>query len=162
MLVCVMHISNEKTDRRVLLRRLAHICELHPGEARMLVDDDMICENIDLADRDEGFADVEWIELPVRYARHDILIEELARVEHPSEVSTLTVLLEGVGPRFTLLYGFQSQYFRPQPLDLVGGFAHRGPGVGEVNRNAVGLLTQPLHYVFRFLDHCSPNSCTSC
>src|SRR6187200_3211338 len=98
MLVCVMHISNEKTDRRVLLRRLAHICELHPGEARMLVDDDMICENIDRADSDDGFADVERIELPVRYARHDILIEELARVEHPSEVSTLTVLLEGVGP----------------------------------------------------------------
>jgi hypothetical protein len=40
-----------------------------------------------------------------------------------------------------LLLGFQSHYFRPQPLDLVGGFAHRGPGV-EVNRNAVGLLAQ--------------------
>ena len=48
-----------------------------------------------------------------------------------------------------LLLGFQSHYFRPQPLDLVGGFAHRGPGV-EVNRNPFGLLTQPLHYVFRF------------
>jgi hypothetical protein len=55
-----------------------------------------------------------------------------------------------------LLHGFQSHYFRPQPLDLVGGFAHRGPGV-QVNRNAGGLLTQPLHYVFRFLDHCSPS-----
>ena len=27
-----------------------------------------------------------------------------------------------------LLHGFQSHYFRPQPLELVGGFAHRGPG----------------------------------
>jgi hypothetical protein len=98
MLVCVMHISNEKTDRRVLLRRLAHIRELPPVEARMLVDDDVISENIDLADSDDGFADVERIELPVRHARHDILIEELARVEHPSEVSTLKVLLEGVRP----------------------------------------------------------------
>jgi len=48
------------------------------------VDDDMISEDIDLADSDEGFADVERIELPVRYARHDILIEELARIEHVS------------------------------------------------------------------------------
>ena len=79
-----MHISNEKTERRVLLRRLAHICELHPGEARMLVDDDMISENIDLANSDDGFADVERIELPVRYTRHDILIQELTRVEHVS------------------------------------------------------------------------------
>ena len=55
--------------------------------------------------------------------------------------------------------GFQSHYFRPQPLDLVGGFAHRGPGV-QVNRNAGGLLSQPHHYVFRFLDHGSPSSCT--
>ena len=47
---------------------------------------------------DDSFADVERIELPVRHARHDILIEELARVEHPSEVSTLKVLLEGVRP----------------------------------------------------------------
>ena len=84
MLVCVMYISNEKTDRRVLLRRLAHICELPPVEARMLVDDDMISEDIDLADSDDGFADVERIELPVRHTRHDILIEELARVEHVS------------------------------------------------------------------------------
>ena len=84
MLVCVMYISNEKADRRVLLRRLAHICDLPPGEAGMLVDDDMISEDIDLADSDEGCADVERIELPVRYARHDILIEELARIEHVS------------------------------------------------------------------------------
>jgi hypothetical protein len=82
--VCVMYISNEKTDRRVLLRRLAHIRELPPVEARMLVDDDMISEDIDLADSDDGFADVERIELPVRHTRHDILIEELARVEHVS------------------------------------------------------------------------------
>ena len=78
--MCVMYISNEKTDRRVLLRRLAHIRELPPVEARMLVDDDMISEDIDLADSD----DVERIELPVRHTRHDILIEELARVEHVS------------------------------------------------------------------------------
>ena len=84
MLVCVMYISNEKTDRRVLLRRLAHIRELPPVEARMLVDDDMISEDIDLADSDDGFADVGRIELPVRHTRHDILIEELARVEHVS------------------------------------------------------------------------------
>ena len=49
-----------------------------------------------------------------------------------------------------LLHGFQSHYFRPQPLDLVGGFAHRGPGV-QVNRNALGLLTQPLHYAFKLI-----------
>ena len=98
MLVCVMHISNEKADRRVLLRRLAHICELRPCEARMLVDDDMISEDIDLADSDDGFADVERIELPVSYARHDILIEELARVEHASELSTLKVRLRGYTP----------------------------------------------------------------
>ena len=89
MLVCVMHISNEKADPRVLLRRLAHICELHPGEARMLMDDDMISEDIDLADSDDGFADVKRIELPVPYARQNILIEELTRVEHASELSTL-------------------------------------------------------------------------
>jgi hypothetical protein len=81
MLVCVMHISNEKTDWRVLLRRFAHICELPPVEARMLVDDDMISEDIDPADRDDGFADVKRIELPVSYARQNILIQELARVE---------------------------------------------------------------------------------
>lgn len=89
MLVCVMYISNEKTDRRVLLRRLAHIRELPPVEARMLVDDDMISEDIDLADSDDGFADVKRIELPVPYARQNILIEELTRVEHASELSTL-------------------------------------------------------------------------
>ena len=49
-----------------------------------LVDDDMISENIDLANSDDGFADVERIELPVRYTRHDILIQELTRVEHVS------------------------------------------------------------------------------
>ena len=98
MLVCVMHISNEKTDRRVLLRRLAHICELPPGEARMLVDDDMIREDIDLADGDDRFADVKRIVLPVFYARQDILIEELTRVEHASELSTLKVLSKGVRP----------------------------------------------------------------
>jgi hypothetical protein len=81
--VCVMHIS-KKTDRRVLLRRFAHICELHSGEARMLVDDDMISEDIDLADSDDGFADVKRIELPVPYARQNILIQELTRVEHVS------------------------------------------------------------------------------
>jgi hypothetical protein len=72
-----MHISNEKTDRRVLLRRLAHISDLHPGEVGMLVEDDMISKDIDLAASDDGFAAVERIELPVRYARHDKLIEEL-------------------------------------------------------------------------------------
>ena len=82
MLVCVMHISNEKADRRVLLCRLAHISDLHPVESGMLVDDDVISEDIDLADSDDGFADVERIELPVRYAGQNILIEELARVEH--------------------------------------------------------------------------------
>ena len=107
----------------------------------------MISKDIDLADSDDGFADVERIELPVRYARHDKLIEELARIEHASEVSTLRVLLEEVRPHggaaaSLLLHGFQSHYFRPQLLNLVGGFAHRGPGV-QVNRNAVGLLTQP-------------------
>src|SRR5512141_1992180 len=45
-----------------------------------------------------------------------------------------------------LLHGFQSHYFRPQPLELVGGFAHRGPGV-QVNRNAIGLPTQPLYNI---------------
>ena len=48
-----------------------------------------------MADNDDSFADVERIELPVCHARH---CEELARVEHPSEVSTLKVLLEGVRP----------------------------------------------------------------
>jgi hypothetical protein len=82
-----MHISNEKTDGRVLLRRLAHICELPPGEVRMLVDDDLISEDIDLADSDDGFADVERVELPLFNARHDVLIEELTRVEHASPKS---------------------------------------------------------------------------
>src|SRR6478609_6677544 len=44
----------------------------------------MISEDIDLADSDDGFADVKRIELPVHYARHDILIQELTRVEHVS------------------------------------------------------------------------------
>jgi hypothetical protein len=89
MLVCVMHISNEKADRRVLLRRLAHICDLHPAETGMLVDDDVISKDIDLADSDDGFADVQRIELPVHYARHDILIQELTRVEHVSRLAPL-------------------------------------------------------------------------
>jgi hypothetical protein len=55
----------------------------------MLVDDDMISEDIDLADSDNGFADIKWVEFPVRYARQNILIEELTRVEHASELSTL-------------------------------------------------------------------------
>ena len=99
MLVCVMHISNEKTGRRVLLRRLAHICELPPGEARMLVDDDMIREDIDLADGDDRFADIKRIVMPIFYARQDILIEELTGVEHASELSTLKVLSKGVRPK---------------------------------------------------------------
>jgi hypothetical protein len=67
-----MHISNEEADPHVLLRRLAHICELPPGEAGMLVDDDMISEDIDLADSDDGFADVKRIEppVPLRTAGH--------------------------------------------------------------------------------------------
>jgi hypothetical protein len=65
----------------------------------MLVDDDTISEDIDLADSDDGFADVKRIELPVPYARQDILIEELTRVEHASELSTLKVLSNGVRPR---------------------------------------------------------------
>ena len=71
---------------------------LPPGEARMLVDDDMIREDIDLADGDDRFADVKRIVLPVFYARQDILIEELTRVEHASELSTLKVLSKGVRP----------------------------------------------------------------
>jgi hypothetical protein len=59
----------------------------------------MISEDIDLADSDDGFADVKRIELPVPYARQDILIEELTRVEHASELSTLKVLSKGVRPR---------------------------------------------------------------
>ena len=55
----------------------------------MLVDDDMISEDIDLADSDDGFADVKRIELPVP-SRQNILIEELTRVEHASELSTLS------------------------------------------------------------------------
>jgi hypothetical protein len=50
----------------------------------MLVDDDMISEDIDLADSDDGFADVKRVELPVPYARQNILIQELTRVEHVS------------------------------------------------------------------------------
>ena len=53
------------------------------------MDDDMISENIDLANSDDGFADVERIELPVRYTRHDILIQELTRVEHVSAVNPI-------------------------------------------------------------------------
>jgi hypothetical protein len=50
----------------------------------MLVDDEMISEDIDLADSDDGFADVKRVELPVPYARQNILIQELTRVEHVS------------------------------------------------------------------------------
>ena len=67
------------------------------------MDDDMISEDIDLADSNDGFADVERIELPVRYARHDILIEELARIEHVSPSHNppeLARLLVGGLPRF--------------------------------------------------------------
>ena len=48
------------------------------------MDDDMISEDIDLADSDDGFADVKRIELLAFYARQNILIQELARVEHVS------------------------------------------------------------------------------
>jgi hypothetical protein len=46
----------------------------------------MISEDIDLADSEDGFADVKRIVLPVFYARHDKLIEELTRVEHASDL----------------------------------------------------------------------------
>jgi hypothetical protein len=82
MLVRVMHISNEQTDRRGLLRRLAQFCDLIPGEVRMLVEDDLISENIDLADCDDSFAYVKRIALPAFYARQNKLIQELARVWH--------------------------------------------------------------------------------
>ena len=49
-------------------------------------------------------ADIERIKLPVRHARHDILIKELSRVEHASEVSTLKVLLEGIRPTEALSF----------------------------------------------------------
>ena len=81
MLVRVMNISNEKTDRRVLLRRLAQFCNLIPVEVRILVEDDMISEDIDLADCDDSFAYVKRIEFPAFYARQNKLIQELARVE---------------------------------------------------------------------------------
>jgi len=55
----------------------------------MLVDDDMISKDIDLADSDDGFAEVKRIELPGPYARQNILIEEPTRVEHASALSTL-------------------------------------------------------------------------
>jgi hypothetical protein len=38
-------------------------------------------------DSDDGFADVERVELPLFNARHDVLIEELTRVEHASPKS---------------------------------------------------------------------------
>ena len=65
MLVRVMHISNEKTDGRVLLCVLAQFCDLIPVEVRMLVDDDLICEDIDLADCDDSFAYVKRIAFQV-------------------------------------------------------------------------------------------------
>jgi hypothetical protein len=77
-----MHISNEKTDRRVLLRRLAQICNLISGEVRKLEEDDVISEDIDLADCDYSFAYVKRIEFPAFYARQNKLIQEFARVEH--------------------------------------------------------------------------------
>ena len=46
------------------------------------MDDDMIREDIDLADCDDRFAYVKRIALPVFYAWQNKLIQELARVEH--------------------------------------------------------------------------------
>ena len=45
------------------------------------MDDDLICEDIDLADCDDSFAYVKRIEFPAFYARQNKLIQELARVE---------------------------------------------------------------------------------
>jgi hypothetical protein len=81
---CVCHAHLEREDGSACFAPSPCAHSLPPVEARMLVDDDMISEDIDLADSDDGFADVERIELPVRHTRHDILIEELARVEHVS------------------------------------------------------------------------------
>ena len=66
---------------RVLLCVLAQFCDLIPVEVRMLVDDDLICEDIDLADCDDSFAYVKRIAFPAFYARQNKLIQELARVE---------------------------------------------------------------------------------
>ena len=60
------------------------------------MDDDMISEDIDLGDGNDGFAGVERIELPVRHARHDILIEELARVERVQPLSRLPSRLASI------------------------------------------------------------------
>jgi len=68
MLVRVMHISNEKTDRRVLLCRLAQVCDLIPVVVGVLVDDDLISEDIGLADCDDSFAYVKRIAFPAFYA----------------------------------------------------------------------------------------------
>lgn len=92
MLVRVMHISNEKTDGRVLLCVLAQFCDLIPVEVRMLVDDDLICEDIDLADCDDSFAYVKRIAFPAFYARQNKLIQELARVEQRKNPSVGCVL----------------------------------------------------------------------
>jgi len=74
MLVRVMHISNKKADRRVLLHRLAQFCDLITGEVRVLVEDDLISEDIDLADCDDSFACVKRIAFPAFYARQNKLI----------------------------------------------------------------------------------------
>jgi len=87
MVVRVMHIANQKTDWCVLLRRLAHSGELDSIEIRMLVNDNLIGEDIDLADGYHRFADAQRIVLPIFYAWHDKLIEKLTRVEHVSEPS---------------------------------------------------------------------------
>src|SRR6476620_8273742 len=87
MLVRVMHISNEKADRRVLLCRLTQVCDLIPIEVRMLVDDDLISEDIDLTDCDNSFAYVKRITFPAFYARQNKLIQELAGIEHVGTLS---------------------------------------------------------------------------
>ena len=46
-------------------------CDLIPVEVRMLVDDDLICEDIDLADCDDSFAYVKRIAFPAFYARQN-------------------------------------------------------------------------------------------
>ena len=52
-----------------------------PVEVRMLVDDDLICEDIDLADRDDlGVCQADRAPSILRTANK--LIQELARVEH--------------------------------------------------------------------------------
>jgi hypothetical protein len=48
----------------------------------MLIDDDLISEDIDLADCDDSFVYVKRIAFPAFNARQNKLIQELARVEH--------------------------------------------------------------------------------